>query len=147
MIRSSNARDDQAEEIKRRLMSYRAKVFKYQACKDLYDNLFPSGTQTISDMPKAQSTDYEPERWAQKRIDLKEQMQRDLNEQLLDTKAILSMMCGLEDDEKTVLIRRYMIGENMAMVASKINYSPRWCWDKHDKAIRKIAEREMQKNV
>ncbi|MDD5459964.1 MAG: hypothetical protein PHF37_11300, partial [Phycisphaerae bacterium] len=77
-IRTSSKYQEQYDEICKRLRRYRSKVAEYQACKDLYDTLFPSATGTLTGMPKSQTDTYEPERWAERRISQRERMVRSL---------------------------------------------------------------------
>lgn len=139
--RVSNELEDKRQEILQSLRHYRSMVANYQACKELYDSLFPSATQMLTDMPKAPTEEYEPARYADRRLDLRARMERSLVEQQEEADRIFSFLNVLQPEESLVLIRRYMIGESMEQVAAKVNYSIRWCWIYHERAITHIAER------
>jgi hypothetical protein len=143
-VRASNPFEDKKAEIMYQLRHYRSMVANYRACCEAYDQLFPSGTQTLSDMPKAQSDTFEPERWADMRIKQRDNMQRSLNEMREEYIRIADMVRELDADESLILIRRYMLGESMERVARKISYGERWCWNTHNRAIRKLTERELK---
>lgn len=141
MIRVSSADEDKRIEIILRLRRYRSKVAEYQACKELYDSLYPSSVQHLSDMPSYRSDVFEPERWAQRRMDQAERMQTSLNEMRESITELEQLAWLTEGDYKTVLIRRYFLNESMEVIAEKMHYSIRWCWGAHDKAIGQIIER------
>lgn len=138
MIRVSSADEDKRQDIIHRLRHYRSMVANYQACKELYDMMFPSGTGTISDMPKVQSDTFEPERWAIRRWDHSIRMQQSLDEMqdaLTDLKALVNSVTG---DYNTVLTRRYFLNESWEAIGIKMNYSERQIYRFHERAIWKI---------
>ena len=136
----SNHEADKQAEIIKRLRKYREMVANYQACKDLYDQLFPSGTQMLTDMPKAQTSTYEVERWADKRWSQSERMKRsldDMREALEDIEQLVSLVDG---NYNTVLVRRYMLNESYEAIAERLHYCDRQVIRIHNRAIEKIAE-------
>jgi DNA-directed RNA polymerase specialized sigma subunit len=144
MIRVSSADEDRRVEITLTLRRYRSKVAEYQACRDLYNQLFPSGTIQLTDMPKAAADTYEPERWAQRRWDQRDRMERSLQAMLDALDEIESVTACLEGDEKAVIVRRYFIGETMDQVAESIGKSEQWCYNMQRKAINKIIQEGKQ---
>lgn len=140
-IRVSNPEADEFARITQRLRHYRSMVANYQACKELYDSLFPNCVQVLTDMPHGQKDTFEPEIWAGKRLDLSEQMKRSLDEMSEEISNLMTIMKSIEHGESAVLIRRYIFGETMEQVSDSIHYSVRWCWKTHNRAIDKIAKK------
>jgi DNA-directed RNA polymerase specialized sigma24 family protein len=140
VIGVSNNWTDNQNKIIKKLRNYRSMVANYQACKDLYDQLFPSGTQVLSDMPKTHSDTYEPERWADKRWSQSERMKRsldDMREELEEVVAIINLVDG---NYNSVLIRRYMLNESWEAIAIKMNCDRTTAWRWHNKAIEIITK-------
>lgn len=137
-IRVSSAEEDRRNEITTTLRHYRSRVAEYKACRDLLDELYPSGTQVLSDMPKAQTDSYEPERWAQRRWNHKERMEKSLQEMLGALETIESMTDVLRGDEKAVIVRRYFLGETMEQIAETMERSRAWCFETHRRAIEQL---------
>jgi DNA-directed RNA polymerase specialized sigma24 family protein len=140
----SNAEADAFADITQRLRRYRSMVANYQACKELYDSLFPSCTQVLTDMPKTQADTYETERWAGKRFDLSARMQQALAEMEQEISKLLTMMQSIEPGESAILIRQYILGETMDTVSKNVNYSIRVCWRMHNRAIEKLAKQRRE---
>lgn len=139
-IRVSSADEDKRTDIILRLRKYRAKVQEYQACKELYDSLFPSGTHQLTDMPRAQSDVYEPERWTYRRLDQSERMQKSLN-QMLDALDDIEKLTDLvEGEQRTVLVRRYLMNESWETISMKLHCERTTVWRWHNKAIDMIAK-------
>jgi hypothetical protein len=144
LIRASSKESDAFAEITHRLRQYRSMVANYQACRQLYDELFPSCTPIITGMPRVETDTYEPERWAQKRLNQREMMEKSLDAVLAQYTAIENLISSLEPEENCVLTRRYLMGERMEQISDTMHYSIRWCWAKHNSAIRKIIKLEAQ---
>lgn len=126
---------EQYDEITKRLRRYRSRVAEYQACKELYDTLFPSAVSNLTGMPKSQATEYEPERWAQKRMNQRERMIESLEamrEAIEDTEALVYL---LEGDSRTLLIRRYLLNESYERIGEKMHYSKTQIQRMHEKAL------------
>lgn len=139
MIRVSSADEDKRVEIVLRLRRYRSKVAEYQACKELYDSLYPSGVGSISDMPRQRSDVFEPERWAERRINQAERMQRSLDamrDALSDVEQLADLVDG---DLKTILVRRYMMNESYETISEKMHYSLRTVKYMHNRAITTVC--------
>lgn len=139
MIRASNAYEDKRNEILTTLRHYRASVNNYQACKELYDLMFPSGTQMITDMPRGGNDGYEPERWAIKRIDQQERMMASLEKMREEYENVEKMIDQLDGNYNTVLVRKYLLGETWETIADKMNFSPRNVRYIHQRAIDKVC--------
>lgn len=140
MIRVSSADEEKRVDIILRLRRYRSKVAEYQACKELYDSLYPSGVQHLSDMPACRSDTYEPERWAQKRFDQAERMNKSLEamrEALTEVEKLTDMVTG---DYRTVLVRRYMMNESYEVISEKLHCHRNTAKNWHDSAIRAIIK-------
>ena len=140
MIRVSSADEDKRVEIVLRLRRYRSKVAEYQACKELYDSLYPSGVQHLSDMPCYRSDVFEPERWAQRRMDQSERMKRSLDamrDALTDVEQLTDLVTG---DYRTVLVRRYMMNESYETISEKLHCHRNTVKNWHDAAIRSIIK-------
>jgi DNA-directed RNA polymerase specialized sigma24 family protein len=140
MIRVSNKWTDDENDLKSRLRSYRALVIEYQACKALYDTLFPSCTARLSDMPKAQSDGYEPERWADKRMTQSERMARSLEDMQRAYLDIEDLMNGLDGDQRAVIIRKYMLNETWDKIADELHCCEKTARTWHDKGIRVMVK-------
>jgi DNA-directed RNA polymerase specialized sigma24 family protein len=141
MIRASNEWEDKRTDIIYRLRHYRSMVAEYQACKELYDEMFPNCTQVLSDMPKAPSELYEPERWASRRISQSERMQQSLDrmhEALLEVEQLTDLVDG---NYRTVLVRRYYLNESYETIAEKMHYSEIWVRKTHNKALDTIIRK------
>lgn len=138
--RESEVRDALREEILQKLRRYRHKHAEYQACKDLYVDLYPSATQMLSDMPKAESESYEPERWAQKRWDYQLRLKDSLEEMSQSLAEIETMVEKLEGVYKAVIVRRYLLGETVEIISGKLNYSERQVRRVHKNAIERLVD-------
>ena len=141
MIRVSSAEADAYTDIVQRLRRYRSMVANYQACKELYDSLYPSGTQMLTDMPKAPTESYEVERWADRRWNQSARMERSLEEMRTayeDLERLISMVTG---DYNTVLVRRYLLNESYEAIGERMHFCKRQVIRYHQRAIEKIAER------
>lgn len=139
MIRVSSDAEDKRTAIILTLRRYRSKVAEYQACRDLYNQLYPSGTIHLTDMPKAASDTYEPERWASRRWDQRERMERSLDAMREALAEIEQMVDKLEGDYRTVLLRRYLLNESYETIAVKMNFSLRSVKYKHHHALNKLC--------
>lgn len=139
MIRVSSAEQDKVDLIQGRLLSYRGLVADYRACKALYDELYPSGTIRLSDMPKAESHTYEPERWATKRMDIRERMAASLDEMREEYEKIAEMIDILPHDQHCIIVRKYMLLQTFEQIARAISYEERTVRRIHNKAIRKLV--------
>lgn len=140
MIRVSSADETKRADITHRLRRYRSTVANYQACKELYDSLYPSGTQTLSDMPMVRSDTYEPERWAQRRWNQRDRMEQSLNEMrdaYEDLERLIDLVTG---DYNTVIKRRYALNESWEQIGRKMNFCERQIRRLHERAISRIAE-------
>ena len=144
MIRVSSKDEDTRQEVMRRLRRYRSKVAEYQACKELYDSLYPSGTGQLTGMPPAKSDTYEPERWAQRRWDQSARMQDSLDamrDAITDIERLVDL---LEGDQRTILIRRYMLNESWEAIGGRMNYCERQIRRKHDVSIYNLCKHVQQ---
>lgn len=140
MIRASSADEEKRLDIIHRLRRYRSMVANYQACKELYDSLYPSGTQMLSDMPRCAADSYEPERWAQRRWNQRERMEISLNEMRTayeDLERLIDMVTG---DYNTVIKRRYVLNESWETIGLKMNFCERQVRRIHERAVSRIAE-------
>lgn len=130
--------DEVTESVYDRLYKYRSKLAEYNACRDLYDQLFPSCTRSFDGMPTTQSDVYEPERWAQARWEQQKKMRASLEElsaALTDIEGMVEQLTGVY---RAVIIRRYLLGETFATIAVKLNYSERHIKRIHRKAIERL---------
>jgi len=143
-IRVSSASEDKRTEIILTLRRYRSKVAEYQACCDLYNQLYPSATIHLTDMPKAATDTYEPERWAQRRWDQRYRMEQSLN-QMRDALADIEKMVDLlEGDLRTVVVRRYLLNESWEQIGEKMHYCERQIRRKHEKAVSDLINNVQQ---
>lgn len=139
-IRVSSADEDRRVAIILTLRRYRSKVAEYQACRDLYNQLYPSGTIQLTDMPKAATDTYEPERWAQRRWDQRDRMERSLD-QMRDALADIERMVDkLDGDYKTVILRRYMLNESYEQISERLHCHRNTVKNWHDKAIYRLIK-------
>lgn len=140
--KDSERRDKIRNDVMDRLRKYRERLAEYNACCDLLAELFPSCTQTLTDMPKSRSDTYEPERWAQKRWDQRDSMKKSLDEKsqaLADTEKMVEQLTGVY---RAVIVRKYLIGETMEDICTKLNYSKRHAWNIHYDAIERLVDNE-----
>ena len=142
-IRVSSKWDTESYEIIKRLRGYRAKVAEHQACKEVYDDLFPNAVQALDDMPKGGGCDvYEPERWAIARIAHRDKMHRTLHEMREAYADIERLIEQLEGYEKVVLIRRYCFNESFEEIGEKIRCHKNTARAYHSRAIERLREAE-----
>lgn len=146
MIRVDNAWENAKTDILKKLRHYRSMVANYQACLELYNSMFPSGTQRLSDMPKAPAESFDVERWADARWDQKKRMERSLAEMQLEYINVERMIERLDGDLHTVLVRRYLLNESWEQIGVKMNYCERQIRRKHDHAIIILVDK-MSDNV
>ena len=140
--KDSERRDKIRSDVMERLRKYRYKLAEYNACHDLYLELYPSCTQTLTDMPKIRSDTYEPERWAQRRWDQRIRLQKSLDEMSQALTDIENMVDKLTDVYRAVIVRKYLLGENMDDIRIKLNYSKRHVWNIHNNAIERLVDNE-----
>lgn len=140
MIRVSSADEEVRQEVMKRLRRYRSRVAEYQACKELYDSLYPSCTSQLTGMPPTKSDTYEPERWAQKRWNQSIRMQESLDAMRDAIEDIEKLADNLEGDYRTVVIRRYFLNESWEAIAMKLNCDRTTAWRWHNKAIVKLVK-------
>ena len=134
-IKVSSIDEDKRVDIILRLRRYRSKVAEYQACKELYDSLFPSSVQVLSDMPMYRGDTFEPERWAIKRESQADRMRKSLDamrEAYEDTERLTDL---LEGDYRTVIVRRYQLNESWEVIAEKLHCHRATAMRWHDRAI------------
>jgi len=141
----SERRDKIREDIMNRLRKYRHKLAEYHACRDLYNELYPSGTHTLSGMPPAQNDTYEPERWAQRRWDMRERMNKSLDDMLTALEDTEKLTESLDGNEKAVIVRRYFLGETMGEIEEYFGIEHTWCSIIHKRAIEKLVKKEFDK--
>jgi hypothetical protein len=135
LIRASNAYEDKREEILRTLRHYRSSVNNYQACKELYDSMFPSGTQMLTDMPRGGQDSFEPERWAIRRMNQSERMQASLDKMRDEYEAVEKLINSVDGNYNTVLTRKYLLNESWEVIAGKMHYSCTAVRNWHRRAI------------
>lgn len=141
MISSSNRWTDAQNEVKNKLRSYRSLVSKQQACKDLYNSLYPRSTATLkADKIYVQSDMCELESIVQQRMDLKSQMDKSLEQMANEIGEIMEMIKSLPSDEYTIILRRYTMAESMETISERTFISVRQCWEYHRRAIVRLAE-------
>jgi hypothetical protein len=141
LIRASSKEADAFADITHRLRQYRSMVANYQACRQLYDELFPSCTPSLTGMPRTETDTYEPERWAQKRISQREMMERSLDamrEAYEESRRMIDLVSG---NYNTVLMRRYMLNESWEIIADKMHCHRHTAASWHDRAIYEIIKR------
>jgi DNA-directed RNA polymerase specialized sigma24 family protein len=139
-IRVSSAWSDREEAVRKRLRSYRALVAQYRACEELCESLFPSITSRVQEVASRVSAENPVEARTIDILDLQERMRHSLAEMMNRITSISDMIRDLPPDEHTILLRRYMLGENMETVSEAMSLSVRQCWTKHGKAIRTLAK-------
>lgn len=122
-IRSWDKYQDRREEINRTLRSYRALERDYKAKWELYQELYPNGVQVMTDMPRNNSEDCELERIVDHRLSLRTVMDNNLAEMRKTMSHIVLMVERLPPNERTIIYRRYLLGESFAKVAEIMNYS------------------------
>lgn len=140
----SERRDKIREDIMNRLRKYRHKLAEYHACRDLYNELYPSGTHTLSGMPPAQNDTYEPERWAQRRWDQRLLMQKSLEDMSVAITDVENMVNGLTDAYRAIIVRRYLLGETLEDISGKMNYTERHIRRFHRGAIERLVTNGLQ---
>lgn len=140
-IRVSNKLSESQFAVIKILRSYRAKVAEHQACKELYDSMFPSCVQQMSDMPMYRSDVFEPERWACKRERQVELMQESLEKMRDAYLEIEHLIDSLDGYQKIVVMRRYIFNESYEDISAKIHCHRHTARRWHDQAIDIMAEK------
>jgi DNA-directed RNA polymerase specialized sigma24 family protein len=91
-------------------------------------------------MPRAQTSEYEVERWADKRWNQAARMERslaDMRDAYEDVERLIDLVDG---DLRTVLMRRYLLNEAYESISEKLhchrNTVNRW----HDKAVWQLVK-------
>lgn len=141
ITRSWSRGDDAIDAVKSRLRRYRSLINRYNACQDLFDQLYPGCTPVYSDMPKGGGGLSRFDACIDKRWGLMEQMQDNLEEQQRQIAEVLVMVKELNNDEYAVITRRYMLGESVEKIAEEMNYGTRTIWRLHDKGVKHIAQK------
>jgi DNA-directed RNA polymerase specialized sigma24 family protein len=140
-IRVSSKTDEETLVIIKKLRSYREKVAAHQACKELYENLFPSCIQQFSDMPPHRTEVYESERWADRRWSQKDRMNKSLEEMHEEYQKIEQMIEILNGYHKVVIMRRYIFNESYEQISAKIHCHRNAAKNWHDRAISILVEK------
>ena len=143
-IRVSSKWDTESYEIIKRLRGYRAKVAEHQACKDIYNELFPNAVQVLDGMPRGCTNMYEPERWAQVRIAHREKMKQTLDEMREAYAEVERLIDQLDGYEKVVIIRRYCFNESFEEIADKIHCHANTARNIHSRAIETLRQQEIK---
>ena len=141
-IRSWDKYQDRREDIIRTLRNYRALERDYQAKRELYDQLYPNGVQQMTDMPRGGSQDCELERIVDHRISLRKTMDRNLAQMRDTIEHIVGMVEALPPNERTVIYRRYLLGESFMQVAEVMSYSERTVKRMCGRGLDRIAKAE-----
>jgi DNA-directed RNA polymerase specialized sigma24 family protein len=123
-----------------RLQAYLPLVARYKARRDEYDLTLPIITPVYSDMPKGAGEDCKGDRVADERWWRREELDG-LRDELMGERAWILRMAGqIGHTDEAVLIRRYLIGQTIDVIAAVINCDPRTVKRWHRRGIRKIAE-------
>lgn len=139
-IRVSNAWSDREAIVVDLLRKYRALVCKHNTMLDLLHMMDPSCTARITDEPRAGSGGNRVERQVIASIEVREQYQKNIAELQANIDSIARLIRTLPDDEYSIIMRRYMLGERMEVVGEKLYMSVRKCWDLHGSGIRRLSE-------
>ena len=129
-----------------RMQDYRTSLAKYLSRKDEYEQVMPLITPVYSDMPKGESVDCKADRVADKRWQLREELER-MRDAIMDERAwIIREANRIGGMDEVVIIRRYLSFQTLETIAANIpcdiSTVKRW----HRRGIRKIAERCTQMN-
>lgn len=133
---------DAEEDIRRRLRHYRALVSQHEACKELYDQLFPGSTAQLSDEPRGGQLDMFPiESVVDQRLDLSRKMARSLHDMQTELASIMNLIKELPPSEYTILLRRYMMAESWEQIGQRLGYCQEQAIRIHNRAIVRLGER------
>lgn len=105
----------------------------------IYEQLYPSVTSVMSDMPKSQSEGSALEKLVQRRMDLCEKLTELLTEIGTRLDDIMDMINTLPDNEQIVIIYRYIKGMRWEAISRKTNYSERHMRRVRDRAIEAMS--------
>lgn len=140
-IRTTSAWGDREAKVIEHLKSYRKLVLKHRAIQELLDLMEPSCVARITADPKSHQPGNRVEMQLVSSIEVHDQYRMNLDELQANINSIACLIRTLPDDEYTVIMRRYMLGESMETVSGKVFLSERRCWAIHGDGIRRLSER------
>lgn len=142
-IRVSNRWSDKEREAIRPITQYRFLVKNYNACKDLYESLYPSITSTIKDVVIMTGGGNSMEDKMVSLLDHRAQCRADLFRQKAIIDKIEETVSALPADEQFI-IRKYYMGERLTRmedIAEEIPASVESCWRWRRKAVEKLVRK------
>lgn len=113
---------------------------EYRELVLIYRELFPSGVHTYQEPIRGGLRTYEPERWAQKRIAVEDQI-NDKKRQLIGAETERDRLINKANkDDQPILIDRYKYNMNWTDIGKKHNKHRTTAMRKHDRAIGQILK-------
>jgi DNA-directed RNA polymerase specialized sigma24 family protein len=140
----SNSWTDAENEIADKLRSYRPLVAKYKACLALYNDLFPSTTTHLKEVPITGSGENMGETKVIRVVDLRLQMRKDLERQLAEINKIKAMLDVLDPEEQAILTRLYFLGQRIQKISLEMYRSESSCWKLRRRALKKLVKAWVQ---
>ncbi len=138
-----NPDQDKRETVSRMLRQYRAMVANHQACKELYESLYPSITTSFSESVIMPSKQNYTEDSMVKILDHRAYCLRSLIKQAEEIRRIDDAVYSLPADEQLIVRKYYMSGKWMSMeeIAEEIHASIESCWRWKRKAIDHLVKK------
>lgn len=137
-----NSEQDKRETVSRMLRQYRALVANHQACKELYESLYPSIATSFSESVIMPSKQNYAEDSMVKILDHRAYCLRSLIKQAEEIRRIDDAVNSLPADEQLIVRKYYMCARwiKMEEIAEEIHASVESCWRWRRKAIDSLVE-------
>ena len=139
MIKCSNRWSDDEQEVIMMLRSYRPRIAKLRASIEVKELVLPSSTSRYGEGGPCGSGDNSAERKVHAIVDLRLQMQGDIENQRFQIDLIDEWMKSLPPDEYTVIMRRYVLAQNMEKISMETHWSVRNCWRHHYHGLQRLV--------
>lgn len=115
-------------------------IKKRNACQDLLNQIFPSTTSKIRDIPISGKGENTAEHKVHEILDIRAQMSGDIARQDKEIARIMGLLDPLEPDEHTVLNKMYFQGMFVFKIAQDMNYSERMIYKLRRSGLNKIEK-------
>ena len=139
----SNKWTDKENEAMKPIIQYRHMVKDYNACKDIYESLYPSITSKLRDVVVSSSGGNSMEDKMVSILDHRAHCLADLHKQMAVLTRIEQSVDSLPVDEKLIIRKFYMSEQRVSMedIAEEIRTSVESCWRWRRKAIARLVQK------
>lgn len=136
-------KDDYESPVKQLLMSYRSKVAEYNACKDLFETMYPSAVSQLQEVSYRQEGVNSSENAMFNLLDHRDRCLVDLRRKRLAIEEIDLAVACLDADEHAVILRYYMTMPRRRIedIAELLHMSESSCWRAHRRGLHKLVEK------